>query len=100
MDKMNNALNSVKNALLGTNFAMIAFVAYVSKIIYLGASLEDSLILLSISVLYGYNMHLKSKKPDPIQLNSEVQTQIIEIQRQIRDTQMEKNIKHTPKRYF
>lgn len=100
MEKLKNMAYTVKNSLLGINFALIAFIFYVSKIIIHGAALTDAIVIFPIIALYAYTLYLKSRTPAPMQLNAEVQSQINEIQRQIRDAQMEKNLKRPMKRYF
>lgn len=95
MNKLKNMVIGLKNLIFGTNFALLAFLSYTSKIVIYGAALEDSLIFLAIAALYGYTLHLKSKKPDPVQVNTEVQAQINEIQKKIRDAQMQQNVRST-----
>ena len=93
MEKLKNLSILFKNAVFGMNFALFILLSYTFHAIYRGAVLADAFIFIAASALYGYTLYLKSKKPEPIQINAEVQAQINEIQKRIRDTQMENNIK-------
>lgn len=99
MKKIKNLLNSLKNGLLGTNFALLAFISYVAKMLYFSPTFMDAPIFVAIAATFVYDKYLKSKKPDPVKLNTEVQAQINELQKAVRDAQMEKNINKV-KRYF
>lgn len=99
MEKIKSLLSGLKKGLFGINFALIAFISYVSKTVAIGASFQDALIFLSISALYGYTLYLNSKKPDPVRLNSEVQAQINELNKRVRDSQMQNNLKKPKYRF-
>lgn len=98
MKKLKNILSIIKNMSVGINFALIAFVGYVSKMLYFSPSLADAPIFLAICGIFAYDKYLKSKRPDPVRINDEVQAQINEIRKNIRDTQLKENIKN--RRYF
>ena len=100
MDKLKILTSNILNSLTGINFALIGFVAYSSKLVVYGANYPDSIAFIAVCSLYGYNMYLKSKRPDKVRVNSEVQSQINEIQRQLRDTQMQNNLQKRPKFKF
>jgi hypothetical protein len=99
MNKLMDLGEKLKNMLFGMDFAATAFVLYVAKMLYFTPSFADAPIFLSICCVLVYDKFLKSKKPDPIRLNGEVQAKIEELQKSLRDTQMEKNISKV-KRYF
>lgn len=85
-------MEKMKKMLLNINFAMISFTAYAAKVFTFGASLPDCLILAVISGLYAYTMYLDSQKPIRMELNDKVQTQLNEVQKNIRDISMKSSI--------
>lgn len=88
-----------KEYISGIDIAMVSFLAYVGKMLYFSPTFADAPIFLAICGVLVYDKFLKSKKPDPVRINAEVQAKIDELQKTLRDSQMEKNITKV-KRYF
>ena len=82
------------------NFALLGFLTYTAKLTYFGATLPDSIVIISLCTLYGYSLFLNSKKPDPIKLSDNVSNQLEEIQRRLRDSQLQKNFQNKTKFKF
>jgi len=85
-------VSGLKSAAFGINFALLGFTSYTSKLIIYGANISDALIFLSITAIYGYTLYLNSKKPTRVEINSEIQAQINDINKSIRDSQMRDNL--------
>lgn len=53
-------MEKIKSFLLNSNIALIAFVAFTTRLVILGASFSDALALLAYTGLFAYDKWLKS----------------------------------------
>lgn len=95
MEKVKYFLSAVQSYVSGTNFALLVFLGYSLKGLIGESSYEDVSVFVAACGLYGYSLFLKSKTPDPVRINNEIQTQINELQKNLRDTHMQNNLKKT-----
>lgn len=100
MDKIKKYTTKFKDFILGTNFAMLGFVAYVSKLVLSGASLSDALVITAISALYGYTLYLRHKSPDPVRIDSEIEKRLNNIASHVDALRLGKGINEPNKKPF
>jgi hypothetical protein len=74
--------------------------ALLLKGLILGVGYPDFLVVTSILAFEGYKLHLKSKAPDPVRLNAEVQSKLDAINNKISSMNMQQTVKKTSETRF
>ena len=91
-------LEKIKNFFLSTNFALVAFSAYVGKMVIVGTGFAEALALIPLSCLYGYSLYLNSKKVEPLSL--QVSKELENIKSHVSALKVEKAINKKNVKYF
>lgn len=78
------------------NFALIAFLAYIVKILILEASFADAIVAGVLAGLYGYSLYLK--RFQPYKLDEEVRKDLTEVKNAMSKINFVKSQQN--KRYF
>jgi hypothetical protein len=99
MDKIKKALNKAKAFILGTNFAMIGFVAFLSKIVLITPNISDAIIMFAVCGLYGYTLYLKHKTPDPVRVNNELEKRLNDMNSHINALKLERGMSEKKKNF-
>lgn len=86
--------------LSGTNLAALVFFSLATKATVFNITLPEALAFLCACAVYGFHSYLKSKQPDPIRINSEVQKELDNIKGAMSALKLEKNISSQAKRFF
>lgn len=88
--------------LKGINFTLVAFGTFLLKTLIVPITIADSVIILGLSALYGYNLLLQTKST--LNLNQHVLNKIQNMEAKLNMLTMEKGLKREPaipeKRFF
>ena len=96
MDKF----KKIYSYLSGTNFAYLLVLAVVIKSVVSDISYAAFLVTIPVLAFEGYKLFLKSKKPDAIIINTEIQKQLDNIHAKVNANQMDQTLTKPMKRYF
>lgn len=91
----------IKEFILNFNMIMVAYVAFVTRLVIYGANMGDAIAVLSLSALYGLDKYIKSRQQPPI--NTQMIREIENIKAAITTLKLEKTVRRTDgkqKRYF
>lgn len=91
-------LTKLKSFILGTNFALLAFVAYTAKTLTISTNVADALVLFCLAGLYGYDKYLSTKRIVPI--NDAVIQELNNVKAIIQGMKLEKSSVRKDVKYF
>ncbi len=87
--------------LIGTDLARGLALCLVLKALILDVSYATVLLLVPLMGYEGYKLYLKSKKPDPFQMDEAIRKELEAVKTRLSAINMEKNmVPQTPKRHW
>lgn len=95
-----NFFRSAYDRLSVVNLSHVLVLALVVKALVSDVSYSTFLLTLPVLGFEAYKLYLKSKKPDPVQLDAEMRKELDNIKAKINAQTMDKNIKQPVPRYF
>lgn len=96
MEKVKHLLTK----LVGMNLAYTLILSLLVKALISDISYATFLVTVPVLAFEGYKLFLKSKKPDPVQMNEEMRREIESVKGKLSALSMEKNVKQQNQRYF
>lgn len=94
-----NFLKTSWSYILGMNLAYLLVLGLVVKALVSDISYPAFLVAIPVLGYEGYKLYLKSKKPDPVRVNQEVQNELEAMKSKLSGLTMEKTVSPN-KRYF
>ncbi len=98
--KILEKLASLKAYLTASNIAYTLILSLLAKSLIVAPSIEVALIMVPVLGYEGYKMFLKSKTPDPVRINAEVQKDLDQLKSKLSALSMRDSVAEPKKRYF
>lgn len=95
-----NLFNKLKDYVAGMNIAHLLVLGLIGKSLF--TTLPATAVALTVPILgfEAYRLYLKSKSPDPVRINAEVQKELDQVKSKLTALTMKENIEPAKKRYF
>jgi hypothetical protein len=93
-------MQKLKSALLAVNVGYLLVLGLAVKALITDVPLSIGFITLPILGFEAYKSYLKSKQPDPVRINVEVQRELDNMKAKLNAMTLERSAKPQPTRYF